>query len=368
MRFLLLACACLVAITVAVDSQEISPRTRAVLELDHQYDLLLRNQSMNSVEGKEEAIQPIKQNINYNYATATQLFWHSVTAYCTDNINLSSWTCASCKKFGSFKVTQIMDDTTNQGYVGWFTQGLAGSPIPGSPVGAHEPFVVVSFRGTVPSKIADWIEDLNFSKFAAFSSKYPSVSVHSGFWGAYMEMKPKMLAGLALAFSDSGARTLIVTGHSLGAAMAELAALDLKLNVYPDKYYASYTQGTPRPGNPAFASLYTSKIDASFREIHYKDLVPHLPPKLLGFQHGPTEVWFQEPFTTYKVCSGTNGEDSSCSDSLWVPDSIADHLTYRGVGVGTFCSKQGGEEQEIPQAKEMKEEQNVDETNRIREQ
>jgi hypothetical protein len=336
--FLLLALAATCILAATVDqSVEVSPATRAVLQLDHTYGEMVRNASMRE-EGKEMKATPIEQNTDYDYDTATALFWHSVTAYCTDDPSLSDWTCTSCSQFGAFTVTQVMDDTANQGYVGWFSQGLPGSPIPGSEVAANEPFVVVSFRGTVPSDLSDWIEDLSFSKFAAFSDDYPDVSVHSGFWGAYQEMKPAMLSGLATAFSDSGARTLIVTGHSLGAAMAELAALDLKLNVYPDKYYASYTQGTPRPGNPAFADLYSANIDASFREIHQADVVPHLPPMLLGFQHGPTEVWFDEAFDSYQVCSGSDGEDSSCSDSLSFPVSVSDHLTYRGVDVGGYCT------------------------------
>jgi len=81
-----------------------------------------------------------------------------VTAYCLDNSNLAAWTCPSCKQFGPFTVTAVMDDGVNQGYVGYFTQGLPSTPIPGTAVQAHEPFVLVSFRGTVPTKLSNWIE------------------------------------------------------------------------------------------------------------------------------------------------------------------------------------------------------------------
>lgn len=106
-----------------------------------------------------------------------------------------------------------MDTTANQGYVGYFTQGLPASPIPGSSVKASDPFVLVSFRGTVPSILKDWIEDLSFSKFSAFSTKYPAVSVHGGFWAAYSALKPKMMVGIKAALTKSGAKTIIVTGH-----------------------------------------------------------------------------------------------------------------------------------------------------------
>jgi hypothetical protein len=83
--------------------------------------------------------------------------------------------------------------------------------------------------------------------------------------------------------------------------------------------------------------LFNTQIAASFREIHQADCVPHLPPKVLSFAHGPTEVWFNEGFDKYQVCSPSNGEDKACSDSLLMPVSVPDHLKYRGVSVGSYC-------------------------------
>lgn len=47
--------------------------------------------------------------------------------------------------------------------------------------------------------------------------------------------------------------------------------------------------GQPRVGNPAFANAFADSI-GEYRVVHYADIVPHLPPELLGFQHVPTEV------------------------------------------------------------------------------
>jgi hypothetical protein len=184
-------------------------------------------------------------------------------------------------------------------------------------------------------------QDLSFGKTDAFSPKYPKVGVHGGFWHAYNRLKSRLLPGLDAALSASKARAIIFTGHSLGGAMAELAALDLKLNHYTNKIFAAYTQGTPRPGNPEFAALFNQQIAASFREIHQADCVTHLPPKLLGFAQAPTEVWFNRGMTKYQVCSATNGEDKSCANSLLLPVSVFDHITYRGISVGTHCALGG---------------------------
>ena len=173
----------------------------------------------------------------------------------------------------------------------------------------------------------------SFAKTTPF--KNTGAHVHAGFWKAYLDMRPKMLDGLTKAFGATGAKGVIVVGHSLGGAMAEVAALDLKTSYYPNKLFAAYTQGTPRSGDAAFAQLYSQQISASFREIHYADVVPHLPPTFLGFQHSPTEVWYNEKWSSSTVCSGSSGEDSTCADSLYVPASVSDHLSYHGVDPGS---------------------------------
>jgi hypothetical protein len=46
-----------------------------------------------------------------------------------------------------------------------------------------------------------------------------------------------------------------------------------------------------------------------------------------------------EAFDSYAVCNSTmSGEDPTCSDSLSLPISVADHLTYRGIDISSYCS------------------------------
>ena len=72
------------------------------------------------------------------------------------------------------------------------------------------------------------------------------------------------------------------------------------------------------------------------RTVHYADVVPHLPPQILGFHHPGTEVWYQENNVDYQVCNGS-GEDPACSDSLSLPDSVSDHFNYLGVDFNGAC-------------------------------
>jgi predicted lipase len=50
-----------------------------------------------------------------------------------------------------------------------------------------------------------------------------------------------------------------------------------------------YTFGQPRVGNDAYETTYSQLVN-EYRVVHYADIVPHLPPELLGFHHVPTEV------------------------------------------------------------------------------
>jgi hypothetical protein len=65
--------------------------------------------------------------------------------------------------------------------------------------------------------------------------------------------------------------------------MAEIAVFEFVMEGLPVD--TAYTFGTPRVGNPAWAAAYTRAVIAergvaSFRVIHDKDPVPHLPPQV----------------------------------------------------------------------------------------
>lgn len=92
----------------------------------------------------------------------------------------------------------------------------------------------------------------------------------------------------------------MVTGHSLGGAMAILCAADLK-NLFGN-VDSTYTFGQPRVGNPAFASWFQSTHPNTFRLVDYADIVPHLPPSNLGFVHSNTQAWYQRGMQSYQLC------------------------------------------------------------------
>ena len=79
-------------------------------------------------------------------------------------------------------------------------------------------------------------------------------------------------------------------GHSLGGALAELDAVYMKLNLPAGTTIRGVTFGTPRVGNPAWATFFDSQISEFTRMNNKRDPVPTVPGRLLGFRHAGAEI------------------------------------------------------------------------------
>ena len=125
--------------------------------------------------------------------------------------------------------------------------------------------VVLAFRGT--ASLEDWMTDGRAVQVK--SAAYPG-QVHSGFAAAleviWPGLQPLVPAG----------RPLFVTGHSLGGALATLAAVRL-LDAGCD-VRAVYTYGSPRVGDLDF---YDGYRPMTYRFVNNDDIVPHVPMETL---------------------------------------------------------------------------------------
>lgn len=82
--------------------------------------------------------------------------------------------------------------------------------------------------------------------------------------------------------------TVILTGHSLGGALASLTALDLAKNEKIKDKLLLYTFGMPRVGNQAYAKDHERKVPNSCRIVNKKDCIQWWPLEMFGYQHhGP---------------------------------------------------------------------------------
>ena len=96
-----------------------------------------------------------------------------------------------------------------------------------------------------------------------------------------------------------------MTGHSMGGALAHIAALDLhELFCRRVTRISLITFGSPRVGNAAFAALLEKHVKRSIRFVNKKDAVPGQPTNWIWFQHAGHEArldtsgncWFNPTF------------------------------------------------------------------------
>jgi len=191
-------------------------------------------------------------------------------------------------------------DTGVDGYVGKFSNS-AGSGI------------LVAFRGTETGgndlKL-DATTDLN-----AFGAKWPygdsdakTEYVHLGFLTQYHQARPGLMEKLVALNLHTRSQKVIITGHSLGAALSWLAARDIKAQ-FPNVDISLITFAAPGSGNAAFTAATQSKIANRFHFVYKADLVPCLP----------TYVGYPEPQPYRMRANKCTGDwfDYNCEDGIW---------------------------------------------------
>lgn len=190
--------------------------------------------------------------------------------------------------------------------------------------------IIFAFRGT--SSVENWLRDAEFFQMAY--AGVPGAEVHYGFYQAYKTIAPVVRAAATKLRTMFPALPIIVTGHSLGAAISGFTALDLAEQGFQD--VRGYSFGQPRMGNAVFAAHYATKVPFTWRVVNEHDIVPHIPPVNLGiayYHHVPTELWFKNDTVHFVICDAT-GEDPTCADSLpfyeWIP---REHELYLGFDV-----------------------------------
>ncbi len=152
-------------------------------------------------------------------------------------------------------------------------------------VAANADIVVVAFRGTEPGEREDWLTDVNFPTLPG-----PAGEVHRGFLAALNSVWIDVHEGIrSLCDRKQG---VWLTGHSLGAALATLAAARLELQ-QRDPIGGLYTFGSPRVGDGEFRRAADSRfLPRSFRFVNHNDIVTRLPPRAFGFQHAGNVRYF----------------------------------------------------------------------------
>ncbi|KAF7375566.1 Lipase-3 domain-containing protein [Mycena sanguinolenta] len=212
--------------------------------------------------------------------------------------------------------------------------------------------LVVALRGS--ASITDAMLDANILLVPFLTpgvSLPPKARVHAGFLAAWNTVALQITATLAAQRQLHSGHRLVVAGHSMGGALATIAAVSL-LQLFPASPVMDqtriYSYGAPRTGNEVFAEYVNAEFGArAFRGnplVHTNDGVPTMIPtsldRLTRKIHPGIEYWQHvdppSPSTTLRCAAG--GEDPCCSASIPSGGITPAHATYLGITVPTpFC-------------------------------
>ena len=169
---------------------------------------------------------------NYDINKSKRYVQFCGIAYCTDPLfgvnTVDNWSCKTCKNFPNVTAKSFYGTkaTDAKGFVAY--DGVANE-------------IIVSFSGTDPASIRNWIDDIDFLK-----TEYPYCSdsgckVHEGFYRTYTSVDESVKSILSGFVSAHPTASISVTGHSLGAAMAAFGIAELTYDGY--KLNTPYTFG-----------------------------------------------------------------------------------------------------------------------------
>ncbi|RCV49205.1 lipase family protein [Marinitenerispora sediminis] len=153
-------------------------------------------------------------------------------------------------------------------------------------VAASDRMIVVAFRGTEPAELRDWLSDANAAQVPHSARRG---RVHSGFAQALDAVYPELHEAVTAARTDG--QSLWFTGHSLGGALAMLAAARMYFDDPDLLADGVYTFGQPRTCDPELATAYDEAFRGRmFRFVNNNDIVAQLPPEPL-YRHVAAEMY-----------------------------------------------------------------------------
>jgi len=198
-------------------------------------------------------------------------------------------------------------------------------------IAADDNAVIVAFRGTEPTRPGDIITDLKFGLVDA--GDYGEGKIHGGFEAAIEAVWDKEEVKNKILEMGSNRQPVWFAGHSLGGALAVLAAsryenvvktqnaeakesIDkIEEEMEPDKQEDAtligkrqkaldllrgrvagiYTIGQPRVGNEKFVDDFETRMkEKHVRIINNRDAVPRVPVRTMKYRHSGTVLYLDE--------------------------------------------------------------------------
>ena len=207
--------------------------------------------------------------------------------------------------------------------------------------------IYVAYRGSMNWQ--NWMANLEARpvEYTSFTDAGSAIQcnnckVHRGFYSALLSDFDSVTSEVKRLTELYPTYAVKTTGHSLGAALSQLAAMELIARGIP--VAANYNFGQPRTGNGDYSAV-VNELLRSYRHVHYADPVPHVPPPAFGYVHAcqeyyePNEVWDG----TLTACGEVSASEKSCEDLgecmlQWKDRQLNpdDHMTYLGIPIKCY--------------------------------
>jgi triacylglycerol lipase len=149
-------------------------------------------------------------------------------------------------------------------------------------IAASDKATIIAFAGTDPASVQDWVTDFTIvNKDHDEGADHGPGDLHAGFQAAADSVQAPVRT--AIADGAAAGRKLFITGHSLGAAIGVITALQ----TFEEKGHKAevYGFGAPRALRPEAIARYEPLHASTYRLVHGNDGVARVPPSGLNFVH-----------------------------------------------------------------------------------
>ncbi len=151
-------------------------------------------------------------------------------------------------------------------------------------IAANDQTILLAFRGT--TDLRDMMTDLDIELVSG-----PGGRVHEGFLTALGYVWRETWKFI---HTNRQKRSLWITGHSLGGALAVLATARLRLEKQ-EPVNGCYTFGQPRVGDRDFGRHLDEDFQSHlYRYVNNNDVVPRIPKRIMGYADAGLFRYFDE--------------------------------------------------------------------------
>lgn len=143
------------------------------------------------------------------------------------------------------------------------------------------------------------MEPLKTLKSNSSDKIFKDLLVHKGFQDLYLQLREATMNNLLKLINIYPEYKIVFVGNSLGAALAEFAAVDFVYRYgYKDRVMC-ISYGTPRIGNREYAR-FVNDLNFKRRRLvtpgdpisHLRNFIPNQAPRIFGFHHVHYEFRF----------------------------------------------------------------------------